>query len=227
MHLLIVEDDKILRNGLARYLENAGHVVEVSASGPEADGVLRHGNFDLVILDVGLPGFDGFEVLRRMRSRGRRYVPTLILTARDSLDDRVHGLDLGADDYLVKPFALIELEARIRAIARRGQASGDPQITYGALLLDSVARRASLAGAPLKLTVREWNILEFLVLRAGKMVNKDQIVSAISGLGKEMSHNSIEVNISRLRSKLEPAGIRILSVRGFGYYLERQTKKAD
>jgi two-component system OmpR family response regulator len=132
------------------------------------------------------------------------------------------GLDLGADDYLVKPFALLELEARIRAVVRRRQAAASAQIVYGPLVLDLEARRACLEGELLRLTAREWNLLEFLVLRAGKMVNKDQIAAAMSHDDGEVSHTSIEVHVSRLRSKLERTGIHIRSIRGFGYYLERQ-----
>lgn len=221
MRVLIVEDDKLLGDGLTRYLQQAGYVVDVSTSGTEADALLGQEDYDLVILDIGLPGLDGFEVLRRMRRR-KRYVPVLVLTARDTLEDRVRGLDLGADDYLVKPFALLELEARVRAVARRGQAVNGTPLTYGALILDTGARRAWLEQKPLKLTAREWGVLEFLILRAGKMVNKDQIVAAVSRWDAEISHNAVEVYISRLRSKLEPAGIRIHAVRGFGYYLDKQ-----
>ena len=137
--------------------------------------------------------------------------------------DGVHGLDLGADDYLVKPFALQELEARIRAVVRRGQASEGAKLSYGDLILDTDARRAWLAEKPLKLTAREWHVLEFLVMRSGKIVSKEQIVSAISRWDAEVSYNAIEVHISRLRSKLEPAGLRIHSIRGFGYYLDKQS----
>jgi two-component system, OmpR family, response regulator len=220
MRVLVVEDDRILADALTRYLRHIGYVVDVATSGTEADTALKTESYDVAILDIGLPGIDGFEVLRRLRSRSP-YVPVLILTARDSVNDRVHGLNLGSDDYLVKPFALIELEARIRAVVRRGQPSSDAKLVYGPLTLDSEARRAWLDGEPLKLTVREWGILEFLVLRAGKMVNKDQIVSAISHYDEELSYNTVEVYISRLRSKLEGAGIQIRSIRGFGYYLEK------
>lgn len=219
MRILIVEDDKLLGDGLVRYLQQAGYVTEIATSGTEADVVLANDDFDLVILDIGLPGMDGFEVLRRLRRR-QRYVPVLVLTARDTLDDRVHGLDLGADDYLVKPFALLELEARIRAVVRRGQASNGNRIVYGPLVVDTGARRVWLNETPMRLTAREWSVLEFLVLRAGKIVSKDQIVSAISGSDDDISHNSVEVHISRLRSKLEAAGLQIHSIRGFGYYLD-------
>jgi two-component system, OmpR family, response regulator len=221
MRVLIVEDDKVLGDGLSRYLHDAGYRTDVAVNGTVADSLLASEDFDVVILDIGLPGLDGLEVLRRMRTR-KRYVPAIVLTARDAVEYRVQGLDMGADDYLAKPFALIELEARIRAVVRRGQAGDQGKIVYGELVLDNSARRAWLSGQPLKLTMREWNILEFLLLRAGKMVNKDQIVSAISDSEEELSYNTIEVYVSRLRSKLEPAGIRIRSVRGFGYYLDKQ-----
>ncbi|MBY0271398.1 MAG: response regulator transcription factor [Burkholderiales bacterium] len=220
MRILIVEDDRTLSDGLARYLHQAGSIVETAASGTEADTLLVHEDYDLVILDVGLPGMDGFEVLRRARKRGR-YVPVLVLTARDEVEDRVHGLNLGADDYLVKPFSLVELEARVRAVIRRGQAMTETQIVYGPLMIDIAARRVWLANEPLRLTAREWTVLEFLVLRAGKMVSKDQIASAVSGWETDVSPNVVEVYISRLRSKLEPAGVKIHSIRGFGYYLDK------
>jgi len=221
MRDLIIEDDKVLTDGLSRYLQQSGYVVDVAANGTAADTMLATEEFGLAILDIGLPGMDGFEVLRRIRRR-QTYLPVLVLTARDALEDRVHGLDLGADDYLVKPFALQELEARIRAIIRRGQSPKGTKLSYGALVMDADAKRAWLAESPLRLTAREWLVLEFLVMRAGKIVNKDQIVSAISTWDADVSHNALEVHISRLRSKLEPAGLKIHSIRGFGYYLEQQ-----
>jgi two-component system OmpR family response regulator len=223
MRVLIVEDDKVLADGLTRYLQQTGYIVDVASSGTEADAVLNSEAFGLVILDIGLPGLDGFEVLRRIRRRSR-YTPVLVLTARDALEDRVHGLDLGADDYLVKPFALQELEARVRAVVRRGQTPEGAKLSYGDLVMDTDARRAWLAEHPLKLTAREWHVLEFLVTRAGKIVSKEQIVSAISRWDSEVSYNAVEVHISRLRSKLESAGLRIHSIRGFGYYLDKQAR---
>ena len=220
MRVLIIEDDVVLADGLERYLQQAGYRTDVVANGAHADALLAKADYDLVILDIGLPGLDGFEVLRRLRTR-RREVHVLVLTARDAVEDRVRGLDLGADDYLIKPFALLELEARLRAIARRGQRVSDTEHIYGPLTLNVDGKRAWVSGEPLRLTVREWQLLEFLVLRAGKMVSKDQIVSGLSRPDDEMSHTAVEVHISHLRQKLEPAGIRIRSIRGFGYYLEK------
>lgn len=221
MRVLIVEDDRVLSDALTRYLRQAGYVVDAAANGGEANTILATDEFDLAVLDIGLPGMDGLEVLRRVRRR-QKYLPVLVITARDSLEDRVHGLDLGADDYLVKPFALEELEARIRAVMRRGQASDGARLAYGTLVMDTGAKRAWLGETPLRLTAREWHLLEFLVTRAGKIVNKEQIVAAISSWDEDVSPNALEVHISRLRAKLEPAGLRIHSIRGFGYYLEQQ-----
>jgi two-component system OmpR family response regulator len=220
MRVLIVEDDKVVADGMNRYLRQAGYSTEVAEGGRQADAALTEEDFDLVVLDLGLPGMDGVEVLRRLRAR-KVNVPVLIVTARDAVADRVQGLNLGADDYLIKPFALAELEARLRAIMRRRQASSNSEVAYGPLVLDLEARRATLKGEPLRLTASQWNVLEFLVLRAGKMVSKDNIAAALRDSDNEVSHSSIEVHVSRLRSKLEGAGIHIRSIRGFGYYLER------
>ena len=220
LQVLIVEDDRVLADGLVRYLQQAGYRTEVVTNGTDADLQLRSDAHDLVVLDIGLPGLDGFEILRRLRARGGR-ARVLMLTARDGVEDRVHGLDLGADDYLVKPFSLQELEARLRAIARRHDDPSNAQRSYGALKLNTAAKRAWINNEPLRLTIREWQILEFLVSRAGHMVSKDQIVFGLSTIDDEMSHTSVEVHISHLRQKLEPAGIRIRSIRGFGYYLEK------
>ena len=219
MRILIVEDDAALASGLSRVLEAEGYAVDVVARGEQAVLAAGQENLDLVILDVGLPGIDGFEVLRRLRSAAKR-MPVLLLTARDAVDDRVRGLDLGADDYLAKPFALPELVARVRALIRRSQARTGPAVEHGPLKLDSVARRAFLGDAPLELAAREWSVLEVLLARVEKIVSKESIIQAVAGWDDEVSTNAIEVCVSRLRSKLEPAGIRIRTVRGFGYMLE-------
>jgi two-component system, OmpR family, response regulator len=223
MRVLIVEDDTVLGEGLTRYLQQAGYAADLATNGAHADTVLAHEDYEIVVLDIGLPGLDGYEVLRRLRARDA-HVAVLILTARDAVQERVRGLDLGADDYLIKPFALLELEARLRALVRRRQAAASAQIAYGPLVLDLEARRAWLEGDLLRLTAREWNLLEFLVVRAGKMVNKDQIAAALTRDDGEVSHTSVEVHVSRLRAKLERTGIQIRSIRGFGYYLERPSE---
>jgi DNA-binding response OmpR family regulator len=172
-----------------------------------------------MLLDIGLPGIDGYEVLRRLRG-AQDATPVLVLTARDHVNERVHGLDLGADDYLAKPFAMAELGARVRALLRRVQMRSSPRMTHGPLSLDKAARRAYLAGEPLDLTAREWAVLEVLLQKVEKIVSKDNIVHWVSGWDGDLSPNAVEVYVSRLRAKLEPAGIRIRTVRGFGYMLE-------
>lgn len=219
VRILIVEDDAALASGIARILEGEGHAVDVMAKGEQAVLGARQERFDVILLDIGLPGIDGFEVLRRLRAAGNR-TPVLVLTARDALDDRVHGLDLGADDYLAKPFAMPELTARVRALVRRSQAQTGPRIVHGPLVLDTLARRAQLAGAPLDLAAREWAVLEVLLSRVEKIVSKDAIIQAVASWGEELTPNAIEVYVSRLRAKLDAAGVRIRTVRGFGYMLE-------
>lgn len=219
MRILIVEDDSALGSGLVRILQAEGYAVDLMPRGEQAVLAAERERFDLVILDVGLPGIDGFEVLRRLREGAQR-MPVLVLTARDTVDDRVHGLDLGADDYMVKPFAMPELAARVRALIRRSQAQTGPRVLHGPLALDTVARRAFLRGAPLDLAAREWAVLEVLLARVERIVSKESIIQAVASWGDELSPNAIEVYVSRLRAKLEPAGIRIRTVRGFGYMLE-------
>ena len=216
MRLLIVEDDAPLASGLQRILEAEGHAVDVTPRGEDAVSAASNERFDLVILDIGLPQLDGFEVLRRLRATASDKTgptPVLVLTARDAVEDRVRGLDLGADDYMVKPFAMPELTARVRALLRRSQAHGGPRIAHGPLTLDTVARRAFLRGEPLELAAREWAVLEVLLAKVEKIVSKEAIIQAVAGWGDDLSPNAIEVYVSRLRSKLEPAGIRIRTVR--------------
>jgi len=219
MRILIVDDDTVVAGGVARILESEGFAVDTVARGEQAILAAAQERFDLVILDVGLPGMDGFEVLRRLRTEAQR-VPVLLLTARDAVDDRVHGLDLGADDYVAKPFAMSELAARVRALIRRSQAQAGPKVVHGPLMLDTVARRAFLTGEPLELAGREWAVLEVLLAKVERVVSKEAIIQAVANWGEELSLNAIEVYVSRLRAKLEPAGIRIRTVRGFGYMLQ-------
>jgi two-component system OmpR family response regulator len=219
MDVLLVEDDACLSDGIARILLGAGHAVEARATGSDALEATRSRRFDLMLLDIGLPGIDGYEVLRRLRS-AQDATPVLVLTARDHINERVYGLDLGADDYLAKPFAMAELGARVRALLRRAQMQSSPRITHGPLSMDKAARRAYLADEQLDLTAREWAVLEVLLQKVEKIVSKDSIINWVAGWDGELSPNAVEVYISRLRAKLEPAGIRIRTVRGFGYMLE-------
>lgn len=219
MRLLIVEDDALLADGLARALRRAGHAVDCVESAERAWLALQGESFDLVILDLGLPGGDGFDLLRRLR-RSERYVPVIVATAREAIADRVRGLDLGADDYLVKPFAIEELEARVRALIRRRSVATAPEFRCGDLVLDLVAREARVRDEAVELTKREWAILEALITQAGVALAKERLMQSLSSWDDRLTLNAVEVYVSRLRSKLESAGVRIRTVRGYGYILE-------
>lgn len=219
MRILLVEDDPVLSGSIGRALETQGYLVDATSRGEPVAGSLTRDPYDLLIVDIGLPGIDGFEVLRRVRAQGDS-IPALMLTARDGVDDRVHGLDLGADDYMIKPFVLAELLARVRALLRRKQAKVNLQLVHGPLVLDTSAHRAKLRGEPVSFSNREWNLLEFLLNRVEKVVTKAQISQAVTSIDDDLSDNAVEVLVSRLRSKLDPAGIKIRTVRGFGYVLE-------
>ena len=219
MRILIAEDDAIIADGLSRSLRQGGYAIDWAPNGLEADAALVTVAYDLVILDVGLPKLSGLEVLKRLRGRNSQ-LPVLILTALDGTGDRVRGLDLGADDYMVKPFELAELEARVRALTRRS-AGTMPTIQCGALSYDQVGRVAQVHGQTLDLSAREIGLLEVLLTRMGRLVSKDQLVDHLCGWGEEVSHNAIEVYVHRLRKKLEAGGVKIATVRGLGYCLER------
>jgi two-component system, OmpR family, response regulator len=201
-------------------LRQAGYAVDWVKNGLEADSALDADEFDLLILDIGLPRKSGLEVLKRLRGRDSR-LPVLILTALDGVTDRVRGLDAGADDYLAKPFDLAELEARVRALTRRGMAGGPTLLRHGALSYDQVGRVARINGELLELSAREVSLLEIFLQRAGRLVSKDQLVSHLCEWGEEVSANAIEVYVHRLRKKLEAGSVRIVTVRGLGYSLER------
>ena len=222
MRLLLVEDDAAIAESVSSLLTSHGYLVDWTRRGEPVANSVERDRYDAIILDIGLPGIDGFEVLRRVRNEGNT-VPVLILTARDAIDDRVRGLELGADDYLVKPFALAELLARIRALSRRKQATLDRKLSHGPLVLDQDSRRAWLAEKPLDVSAREWTLLEYLLSHVEKVVSKEQLRQAISSWDDDLSDNAIEVYVSRIRSKLEPGSIRIRTVRGFGYMLEGLT----
>jgi two-component system OmpR family response regulator len=220
MRILVAEDDAVLAEGVARILRQSGYAVDWVKNGAEADSALEADDFDLLILDLGLPKKSGLDVLKRLRARQSR-LPVLILTALDGVNDRVRGLDAGADDYLAKPFDLSELEARVRALVRRGMAGGPTLLRHGALSYDQVGRVAQLNGETLELSAREVSVLEIFLQRAGRLVSKDQLVSHLCEWGEEVSPNAIEVYVHRLRKKLEPGGVRIVTVRGLGYSLEK------
>jgi len=218
-NVLIVEDEEDLLEGLAHNFKYEGYEVMTARTGPEGLKLALKQKPDLVVLDIMLPEKDGFTVLKELRQRHRE-MPVLVITARNFEADVLKGFDLGADDYMVKPFAMPELVARVRALIRRSQAQSGPRIVHGPLTLDTVARRAFLRGAPLDLAAREWAVLEVLLARVERIVSKESIIQAVASWGDELSPNAIEVYVSRLRAKLEPAGVRIRTVRGFGYMLE-------
>ena len=219
MRILIVEDDLILADGLKNALIQSGYAVDLVSNGADADSVLVYQAFDLIVLDLGLPKLSGFEVLKRLRGRGSK-APVLILTANDDLNDRVKGLDLGADDYLSKPFILAELEARVRALIRRGQSGGSALINVGKLQLDTTNRAASYNNASLNLSARELAVLEILMLKVGKVVNKEQMLEKLCNFDEDISDNALEVYLHRLRKKLDYSDINIRTIRGLGYLLE-------
>jgi len=198
MHILIAEDDAILADALRYSLRQSGHAVDCVNDGGEADAALWSNDFDLLILDISLPRLTGFEVLKRLRRRNSR-LPVLLLTALDTVTDRVRVLDAGADDYVAKPFQLAELEARVRALARRGMSGAPSIIRHGKLSFDQVGRTAMLGGERLELSARELGLLEVFLQRPGRFVHKERLVSHLCEWGEEISNNAIEVYVHRLR----------------------------
>lgn len=226
MRLLLVEDDVMVASGIKLGLTGAGYTVDWVGSGERAEEVLRTEVFDAAIIDIGLPRMDGLELTKRLRrsDMASHAMPVLILTARDALQDRVQGLDLGADDYMVKPYELPELLARLRALLRRSQAATTAVLSFGPLELDTANRRASVKHGTqetvLELGPREWTVLEYLLINAPKPASKEKLLQALTGWDREITPNAVEVYISRLRGKLEPHGVALRSIRGFGYRLE-------
>lgn len=217
MRLLLVEDNHPLADVICRALRQEGHVIDWARNGSEADTWLLGQNYDVVLLDLGLPDADGADVLRHLRASGNRS-PVLVLSAREAVDERVRLLDLGADDYVVKPIALNELEARIRSLIRRSHGIADPEISIGALRIDTVGRRAFVDDKPLELSSRELTALEYIAVRARRIVTKEQLLQALYGWQDDInSVNAVEKVISRLRAKLEDSGVIIRTVRGLGY----------
>lgn len=225
MRILIVEDDAILANGLTRTFTQSHYAVDHVNNGAQADLMLQESVYDLVILDLGLPKMDGLEVLKRLRQRHNK-VAVLILTARDAIESRVKGLDLGADDYLTKPFNLDELEARVRALIRRGQLGSNLPLKCANLSLHVADKIAMNGEVPIILSAREFSLLEVLMSRMNKVVNKEQLLEALCNWDTEIGDNAIEVYIHRLRKKIEPSGASIRTIRGLGYLLEANNKDA-
>jgi len=219
LRILIVEDDAALARGIVALLRAAGHAIDHVTTGEDALMVAAGEPYALVILDVTLPGIDGFEVLSTLRRQGER-VPVLMLTARDALDDRVRGLDLGADDYLRKPFAPEELEARIRALGRRRGGDPTPELVVGTLALNRSTGEARVGDRLLDLRRREWAVLDALATRAGQIVSRETLQAEVFGFDEPVGPNAIEVNITRVRGKLAPDGPAIRTVRGVGYLLD-------
>ena len=226
MRLLLVEDDVIVASGIKLGLSNAGYAVDWVGTAERAEDVLRLELFDAAIIDIGLPRMDGLDLTRRLRrpDMANPSMPVLILTARDALHDRVQGLDLGADDYMVKPYELPELLARLRALLRRSQAATSAVLSFGPIELDTANRRATAQrdglSQVIELGPREWTVLEYLLIHAPKPAGKEKLLQTLTGWDKEITANAVEVYISRLRGKLEPHGVALRSIRGFGYRLE-------
>jgi two-component system, OmpR family, response regulator len=218
MRILILEDGSWVADELSRMLRRQGCAVEVARSGEQAVRAAAAQSFDLLILDLSLRVVDGARLLRALEDQ-RDQVPLLVLTAREQVDERVQALELGAD-CLAEPFAMPELAARVRALIRRSRTKEGRRIVHGPLVVDGDARRAYLGGEPLELLPREWAVLEVLLRRAERVVSKESISQSIAGGGKPVSANTIETYVSRLRAKLEPAGIRIRTVHRVGYMLE-------
>ncbi|MCU6435486.1 response regulator transcription factor [Undibacterium sp. Jales W-56] len=223
MHILLVEDDKVLAEGVSQMLREQGMLVDVVHHGRDAVFLAEQQNFSVMVLDIGLPDIDGFEVLRRLRKEKSNTVPVLLLTARDAILDRVSGFELGADDYLIKPFSTLELVARLKALVRRSSPKS-VEIQLGKLAFDSVTKRAHVNGNSIELSAREWTILEYLLEHESRVVSKQQIIDAILQSDEDISVNAIEVYISRIRLKLTGAMVVIRTIRGFGYMLEEQTQ---
>lgn len=220
MRILIAEDDPALAEALQFSLRQAGYAVDWINNGVVADHALIPDVFDLLILDLGLPEIDGFEVLRRLRKRNLQ-LAVLILSGHEDPREKVQGLDLGADDYLAKPFSLDELLARVRALLRRGSGGTRLQILQGKLQFDTVTRTLMLAGIPLSLPQPELGVLEVLLHRAGRVVSKEQLIEHLYNYDHNVSQNAIEVYVHRLRKKIESGGVTIRTAYGQGYVLDK------
>lgn len=222
MRILVVEDDEMLADAIGRTLTQSAHLVEFARDGETALHALSAARYDLLILDIGLPVIDGLEVLRRLRLN-KTELPVLMLSVRNGLNDRVLGLDLGADDYLTKPFHLYELEARVRALIRRAYAPSGLEIQHGKLRIDLAGRRIYCDSHPIDMTSKEFALVELLFMRVGRVVTRQQVIDHIYGWEEELESNAVDVLMHRLRKKLEHTGCNIQTIRGMGYLVDHDT----
>lgn len=220
MRILLVEDTKPLAEALASLLAGAGYAVDVVHDGASGEALAASESFDLVILDLNLPQMDGLSVLRAMRTQGNQ-AAVMILTARGAPEDRVRGLDLGADDYMAKPFDIGEFEARVRSLLRRHAGLRSSRVEIGGVALDLTTRQFSIGAGPLDLPARERDLLELLFMRAGKVVPKEAIIQSLTSLDDSLSDNAIEQYVSRLRRRVQSYGVNLRTARGIGYYIEK------
>lgn len=218
MRIFLVEDTRDVGEAISRRLEKVGHTVDWQTDGQAAADILEFTDYDLVILDVMLPGLDGFEILRHLRAR-RKTTPVLVLTARSEIEDRVGALDLGADDYLVKPFDFRELEARTRVLLRRRQGEPTNLIQCGDLVLDRNSRSVRVGSREVQLKRREITLLEVLAARPGRVFSKDELLDRLFGFDEGANQNAVELYVGRLRKKIEGSTVRIVTIRGLGYQL--------
>lgn len=223
MKLLIVEDSERLRRSLGQGLQKAGFAVDLTADGREGLAYAEVNDYDVIILDLMLPQMDGLTVLKSLRRQGKA-THVLILSAKDQVQDRIHGLELGADDYLIKPFSFDELCARVRALIRRRYENKDPVLRVGDLEIDTARQQASRGGRPLPLTPTEYSVLELLAMRRGRVVSRDHILDHLYDSAAEVSSNVIEVLVCSLRKKIQPEGALpvIVTRRGRGYLIEAE-----
>lgn len=218
MRVLLVEDDELLGDGLRAGLVQSGYTVDWLKNGAEADDALKRETFDLVVLDLGLPKLSGISVLQNLRGRGQT-MPVLILTARDTVEDRIKGLDSGADDYLTKPFDLDELCARLRALQRRFSSRAEPLLTHENIVLDPASHTVTLNGEAINLSRREFALLHKLLENAGRVISRDLLTQSLYGWGEDVDSNALEVHIHNLRKKFGQDFVR--TIRGIGYMIDK------
>lgn len=219
MRILVVEDDEVLGEAIVQRIQRQGHGVDLAQNGAEADAILQHQEYDFIILDLNLPKMNGEQVLKKARKRGTS-TPVLVLTARGQVEDRIELLDLGADDYLTKPFDFGELEARCRALLRRFRGQAENVIRYGNLSLDRNACSVSIDDQTVDIKQREFRLLEIFLTNTGKVMSKDELLDRLCNFDEAPSPNAVELYVGRLRKKLQQSDIEIRTLRGLGYLLE-------